>query len=159
MAKYQIIIGRAEEIDIMGSALGVPSKIDTGAFRSSIHATDIKEVTVDGKKQLIFNILGHKCAPITRKVVVDRYDVVNVRSSNGETSERFEVTLKVKIGPKVFPTSFSLTDRSQNVFPVLIGREALKGRFIVDPNKTSVSRAQLAKQFGIVLDSNEDSED
>ena len=159
MAKYQIIIGRAEEVDIMGCALGVPSRIDTGAFRSSIHATDVKEVTIGGEKHLQFSILGHKCAPIARKMVVPKYEIVNVRSSNGEMADRYAVTLKVKIGPKVFNTSFSLADRSQNVFPILVGREALKGRFIVDPNKTSVSRAELAKQFGIVLDGNEETED
>ena len=119
----------------------------------------MKEVTKEGKHCLEFQILGHKCAPVSRKIVAERFERITVRSSNGETSERYEVTLKIKIGPKVFPTSFSLTDRSLNVFPVLIGREALKKRFIVDPEKTSVNRAQLAKEFGIVLDSNEDSED
>jgi len=44
MAKYVTIIGRAEEIDIVGTALGIPAKVDTGAYRSSIHASDIKIV-------------------------------------------------------------------------------------------------------------------
>ncbi len=159
MAKFQIIIGRAEEIDIVGTALGVPARIDTGAFRSSIHATDIKEITKDGIKQLQFSILGHTCAPVARKIVAPEYNVVSVRSSNGEVSDRFAVTLKVKIGPKIFNTSFSLSDRNQNVFPILVGREALNGRFIVDSNKTSVSKASLVKQFGIVLDTQEGTEE
>ena len=159
MASYQIIIGRAEELDFLGYALRVPSKIDTGAYRSSIHATHIKVVNVEGKDQLHFMILGHKCAPVSRPVVADRFEKIKVRSSNGEESERYEVTFKVKVGPKIFNTSFSLADRSNNVFPVLIGREALKKRFIVDPSKTSVPRAKLAEQFGLAIDSAEDSED
>lgn len=159
MATYQIIIGRAEELDLLGYALGVPAKIDTGAFRSSIHATGIKVVTVDGKEQLHFNILGHRCTPISRAVVSERFEKIKVRSSNGHESERYEVTFKVKVGPKIFNTSFSLADRANNVFPVLIGREALKKRFIVDPDKTSVSRTKLAEQFGFSLDGAEDLED
>ncbi|NBU33014.1 ATP-dependent zinc protease [bacterium] len=159
MAKFQIIIGRAEQIDIVGTALGVPARIDTGAFRSSIHATDIKEITKDGVKQLQFSILGHTCAPVARKVVATKYNVVTVRSSNGEVSDRYAVTFKVKIGPKIFNTSFSLSDRSQNVFPILVGREALNGRFIVDSNKTSVSKVSLVKQFGIALDNHEGTEE
>ncbi len=159
MSKYQIIIGRAEELDLVGYALGVPAKIDTGAFRSSIHANDISLVDNNSVTELHFNILGHKCAPISRRVIADRFEKIRVRSSNGEESERYEVTFKVKIGPKIFNTSFSLADRSGNVFPVLIGREALSKRFIVDPNKTSVPRSKLAEQYDLALDSAEDSED
>ena len=157
--KYQIIIGRAEEIDIVGSALGVAAKIDTGAFRSSIHATDIKVVNKDGKKQLTFKILGHKCAPVSRDVTADEFSNVRVRSSNGEEADRYEVSLKIKIGPKIFRTSFTLTDRSANVYPILIGRDALKNRFLVDSSKAGAGRQKLAKQFGLPLGSAEDFED
>lgn len=159
MSNYQIVIGRAEEIDFIGVSLGVPAKIDTGAFRSSVHASSVKEQVVDGKKVLKISLLGHKCSPITREIIAERYETVKVRSSNGEESERYEVSLKVKIGPKVFLTSFSLADRSNNVYPVLIGREALRKRYLVDCNKTSVNRAKLAKLFGLPADDAEDSED
>ncbi len=150
MAKYQVIIGRAENIDIVGTALGVPAKVDTGAFRSSIHASDVKEVTsASGDKILKFNILGHKCAPIKRPVEASRYDVIMVKSSNGDVEKRYEVTLKIKIGSKIFNTSFTLADRASNVFPILIGRKALKGRFIVDPARASVNRIELRRDFGL----------
>ncbi len=159
MAKYQVIIGRAEEVDIVGTVLDVPAKIDTGAFRSSIHATNIREATVDGKKVLKFAILGHRCAPVKYDITTERYENIVVRSSNGEESDRYEVSLKIKIGPKIFMASFSLYDRSNNVFPILIGREALKYRFLVDAAKTSVARMKLSKEFGLELDSPEDFED
>lgn len=159
MARHQIIIGRAELVDIVGVALGVPAKIDTGAYRSTIHATNIKEHLSNGNKQLTFIILGHPCSPVTRKLQTDRFQKINVTSSSGETSERYEVTLKVKIGPKIFSASFSLYDRSATVFPVLIGREALKRRFMVDPDKSSINRSKLVKDFGFHDDVVEDLED
>jgi hypothetical protein len=146
MPKYQIIIGRSENIDFTGVSLGVPAKIDTGAFRSSVHASSIKETkNKDGETVLKFNMFGHPSAPVKRPMEVSRYDKLAVRSSNGEVEDRYEVTLKIKIGPRVFNTSFTLADRSSNVFPVLIGREALKGRFMVDPSRTSVKRLELIK--------------
>ena len=150
MAKYQIIIGRAENIDFVGVSLGVPAKVDTGAFRSSVHASDIKEVkNKDGEKVLRFNLFGHPCAAVKRPMEVARYDKLDVKSSNGKVETRYEVTLKIKVGPKVFNTSFTLADRSNNVYPVLIGRKALKNRFMVDSAKATVNRLELKRNFGI----------
>lgn len=160
MAKYQSIIGRAEPVDFVGTSLAVPAKIDTGAFRSSVHATDIKVVkTKDGGTVLRFSMFGHKCAPVKRPIETGRYDTIAVRSSNGALENRYEVTLKIKLGAKIFNTSFTLADRSSNVFPVLIGRKALSKRFMVDSTQTSVSRISLSRQFGIsISDSEEDLE-
>lgn len=152
MAKYQVIIGRAEEIDIVGVALGVPAKIDTGAYSSSIHATKIKVVTIDGKKVLKYSIFGHKNAPITRDLTADTFGTVEVRSSNGHAQDRYWVKLKVKIANKVFFAVFTLTERSENVFPVLIGRSALSKRFIVDSSRSGVKMEPLLNSFGLPLE-------
>lgn len=161
MARHQIIIGRAEYIDIVGVSLGVPAKVDTGAFRSAVHATGIKEITKDdGTKVLRFTLFGHKCAPVKRRMEVSRYDKISVRSSNGKVESRYEVTLRVKIGPKVFDTSFTLANRSKNVYSILVGRKALKGRFVIDPSKASVTRNDLRRDFGLSgPDTEEDLED
>lgn len=160
MAKYQIIIGRAENIDFVGAALGVPAKIDTGAFRSAIHASDMKEVTKDSIKMLRFNILGHPCSPVKRAIETSQYDRLDVKSSNGKVETRYVVTLKIKIANKVFNTSFTLADRSNNVYPVLIGRKALKNRFVVDVNQSAVKRLALKRNFGVLAaEDEEDLED
>ncbi len=158
MSKYQIIIGRAEKVDFSGVALDVPAKIDTGAFRSSVHACDIKEATnKEGEKVLRFNLLGHPCAAVKRPMEVAEYSKLDVKSSNGDVEERYEVTLKIKIASKVFNTSFTLADRSKNVYPVLIGRKALKNRFMVDSANSSIKRMDLKREFGVL--SPEDEED
>lgn len=160
MSRYQIIIGRAEQVDFVGTALQVAAKIDSGAYRSSVHATNIKEVTKDGEKILKFTLFGHPCSPVPRPLQTNRFTTIEVTSSNGHKAMRYEVTLKIKIGNKIFNTSFTLSDRSNNVYPVLIGRKALKNRFVVDVTKSSVKRMDLRKNFGILApEEEEDLED
>ena len=149
MANYQVIIGRAEEVDIVGVALAVPAKIDTGAYRSSIHAGGIKIVDVNGVKTLRYSILGHKNAIIKRDLETTDFSEVEVTSSNGLSEVRYEVKLKIKLANKLFKTSFSLTSRENTLFPILIGRTALQRRYLVDVTKTSVRLDRLLKTFGV----------
>lgn len=150
MARYTVVIGRSELVDIVGTALEVPAKIDTGAFRSSIHASDIKIIKdTDGNSVLHFSILGHPCSPVKREMNVSEFDTVTIRSSNGKEQDRYEVKLKIKLGNKIFSTSFSLADRSNNLFPILVGRKTIKGRYLVDVNASNVNKQQMVKDFGI----------
>lgn len=148
MAKHKVIIGRNEEIDIVGKALSIPAKIDTGAFRSAIHCSSTKVVTKKGKPVLKFVLFGHPVRRVAIPMEATEFSKVPVMSSNGTTEDRYEVSLKIKIGPKIFFTSFSLADRSGNVFPVLIGRKALKNRFVVDVSTMSVDRRKLRESLG-----------
>ena len=157
MTKYPVIIGRAENIDIVDIALGVPAKIDSGAFRSSIHASDIKVSKKKGEQTLTCNLLGHPCSPVKRPFETTNFSSLPIKNSTGDVETRYEVTLKIKIGPKIFKTSFSLSDRSNNVYPILVGRKALKSRFVIDVNSSSVNRLELKKLKGIT--SPEDDED
>lgn len=149
MGRFQIVIGRSENLDIVDVALGVPSKIDTGAFRSSIHASDIK-ITGSGDTQVLnCRLLGHPCSPVSRPFRATEFNKVIVMNSFGREEERYEVVLKVKLGPKIFKTSFTLADRSNNLFPILVGRTLLKDRYLIDVAKSNVDRSKLKKTFGI----------
>ncbi len=55
----------------------------------------------------------------------------------------------MKIGSKVFNTSFTLTDRANNLFPVLIGRHALNRRFIINVAVAHIKKQQLLNDFGV----------
>lgn len=151
MSKYQIIINRNETIDFVGLATGVPAKVDTGAFRSAIHATNIKVTTKNGHKVLSCTLLGHRAAPDSFPFETTSFSQVSITNSFGHEEKRYEVGLRVKLGPKVFNTSFTLADRTKNLFPVLLGRKLLKGRFLVDVTRGSINRLLLKKQFGIKL--------
>ena len=143
MSKYQTIIGRFEYVDVVDQLHAIPAKIDTGAHRSSIHASDITEYTDKGKRLLRFSLLGHPTHPESVVISTADFSQMKVKSSNGHESVRYEVKLQIRLGYKKFNASFTLADRSQNVFPVLIGREAMRKRFIVDPDRAGVLRSEL----------------
>ncbi len=153
---HPVIIGRAELIDIVGIALELPAKIDTGAFRSSIHAQNIKLVKTEGKEWLRCNLLGHPCSPVMRPLKTDEFRSLVIKNSMGDVETRYEVKLKIKIGPKIFSTSFTLSDRANNIYPILIGRHALKKRFLVDVSQTSINRMALKSLKGIMTPEDEE---
>ncbi len=156
MSRYRTVIGRAEYVDFVGSATVIPAKIDSGAFRSAVHATNVKEVSRDGKKLLQFELLGHPCSKDKFPLTVRRFTKVKVTSSNGKSESRYEVTLKIKLANKIYETSFTLADRSKNVYPVLIGRKALRNRFLVDVANTPVTLLELKKNFGVLAPEDEE---
>lgn len=111
----------------------IPAKIDTGADSSSLHAEKIS-VSEDGV--LSFVIFGKKISTKNFKVAV-------VRSSNGDESIRYRTPLSLKLGSKTIKASFSLSDRSKNNFPVLIGRRTIKNKFIVDVSRSEIDSKKI----------------
>lgn len=156
MSKYQVVISRNETIDVVGLAVAVPAKVDTGAFRSAIHASDIKISKKNGQDVLSCNLLGHRASPDSSPFQTTEFSQVVVINSFGNKERRYEVVLRVKLGPKVFNTSFTLAERSKNFYPALLGRKALKNRFIVDVSTSNVNRVQLKKDFGIYIPNDEE---
>jgi hypothetical protein len=149
MAKYKTIIGRAEFLDFPDRFLSnVPAKTDTGAYVSSIHATNIKEIKQkNGKKVLKFTILGdHPAYSLSRDVEVESFEKAVIENSFGVQQERYKVDLRVKIAGKVFKTPFTLADRSTKVFPILIGRTMLNRRFVVDTTIANIDRKILKQR-------------
>jgi hypothetical protein len=143
MSKYQVVVGRFEHVDVVGRFKDVPAKIDTGAYRSSIHASDIQIIEKNGKEVLKFSLLGHPVFTKRRTIETRAFNIRKVRNSNGHITTRYEIILKVRLGYKIFRTPFTLIDRANNIFPILIGRKALNKRFLVDPNLAGISRVEL----------------
>lgn len=146
-------IGRADTIDFVVLGItAVPAKIDTGAYRSAVHATDI--VLSKDKKTLSFTILGNHpiCGQLSQRVEAKRFQTVIIENSFGHQEERYEVNLKVALGGKVFDSSFTLANRSTKVFPVLVGRHLLNRRFLVDTSKATVHRGDLKRKYHLKFD-------
>ena len=114
---------------------GISAKIDTGARTSALHATQIELVERNGISLVRFRIdLG---AGDHSAVCEAHHDSQRtIISSNGQAEERLVITARLELGGEVFDAEFSLTDRSDMVHPVLIGRTALAKRFLVDPART-----------------------
>lgn len=153
---HKVIIGRSEVLTFVGTeAINVPAKTDTGAFRSAVHASNI---AVDENGVLSFDLLGGHpvCGAMAHRVEAEEYKKVWIANSFGEREERFEVKLKVRLGPKVFHARFTLADRSKKIYPILLGRKLLNHRFLVDSSETSLDRITLKQQYGIEFPNDEE---
>lgn len=128
--KTKTLIGRAEYCWLVQPGIKkVPARIDTGARTSSIWASDIKE-TVSGLEYVLF---GPTSPLYTGKVLTaHHFTKIIVASSNGQTEERYKVMLTMQIRGRRIRTFVTLADRSTQAFPILIGRNTLRGKFIVD---------------------------
>jgi hypothetical protein len=124
------IIGRADKLDLPELGfLRVPAKVDTGAKTSAIWATNVYER--DGG--LAFTLFGPESTFYTgEEHFMPQFSQVVVASSIGAEQGRYKVVLLAKIRGKKIRTSFTLADRSKQAYPVLIGRNALRGKFLVD---------------------------
>ncbi len=131
------IIGSTEFIEVAGIK-DVPAKIDTGADISAIWASNIS-MEEDGT--LSFSLFGPN-SPLYNgeRLQTKKYRVTQVRSSHGDKQIRYLVKLPFTFDDDTKEATFTLANRSRNTFPVLIGRRAIEGRFLVDVAKSSVAR-------------------
>lgn len=152
---HKVIIGRSEVLAFLDTtATRVPAKTDTGAFRSAVHADNI--FVKEGV--LHFELLGGHpvCGTFAQVMTANDYKIVTVANSFGHEEERYEVKLKVKLGPKIFHARFTLADRSKKIYPVLLGRKLLNHRFLVDSSETSLDRVALKQEYGIEFPNDEE---
>lgn len=154
---HKVIIGRSEELSFVDlDAPFVPAKTDTGAYRSAVHAKNIKVDKETG--ELSFELLGGHpvCGALSSTVTTKQFSTATIENSFGHREERYEVKLKVKLGPKVFIARFTLADRGKKIYPILLGRKLLNNRFLVDSAKSSLNRVELKQKYGIVFPDDEE---
>jgi hypothetical protein len=152
------IIGRAAFVAFPEFGLElIPAKIDSGAYRSAIHAKNIQVIERDGKKILTFDILlGHKSANNTAHAETDTFRNVEIENSFGHSERRYEVKLLVEVDGRRFRTSFTLADRSKKKYPILVGRRLLNGRFLINTDISNIDRVKLQQQYNISLPRDEE---
>lgn len=115
-------------------------KVDTGARSSSLHAYDVERVERDGETHLRFGI-----HPVQRddSVVVEAevplHEERKVRPSTGRQAVRPVIVTDLEVAGRRFPVEITLANRDRMGFRMLLGREALAGRFLVDPSASFVA--------------------
>lgn len=132
--KKKQLIGRLEKVDFPELGIfSIDAKIDTGAYRSSIHADNVREEN----GVLVFTLLDAEHPQYNGHTYsVTKFSKVQVKSSNGEMEPRYKIKTTVVIAGESYVTDFTLSDRATMRYPVLIGRKVLRNRFIVDVSKS-----------------------
>jgi len=109
-------------------------KVDTGARTSSLHAFDLEEVERDGRTFVRFEI--HPRQRASRPVIPVELPLVarrKVRDSGGKAELRPVVETTVELMGRSWPIEITLTRRDAMGFRMLLGRQATRHRFVVDP--------------------------
>jgi hypothetical protein len=110
------------------------AKVDTGARTSSLHAFGLEWFDRDGNPWVRFEI--HPWQRSTADAVIAEAAVVatrDIRSSSGDVEHRPVVNTSIVVAGRTVTAEVTLTRRDAMGFRMLIGREALRRRFLVDP--------------------------
>lgn len=125
------ILGSVETVQLPPITFPLEARIDTGADLSSLDARNIREF---GEKEqwVSFEVEDRHSGerlpmtlPIVRHMEIKRHNRTNNQC-------RPVVRLPVALGEITFTTEFTLIDRSNLHYPVLIGRQDLQNRALVD---------------------------
>ncbi|WP_242927824.1 ATP-dependent zinc protease family protein [Pontibacter vulgaris] len=143
------LIGRRELVAFPELGIDeIEAKVDTGAYTSAIHCSDIhEEVRADGTKVICLDLLDPSHPQYNhKKLEFTEYHLRDIKSSFGEVQQRYVITTKIQVYDELIEAEFSLSDRSDMKYPVLIGRKLLQKRFIVDVSRKNVARKYKIKQ-------------
>ena len=134
--KEKMIIGALECCDLPDLSIShLQMRVDTGATTSSLHVDNIEEFVKDKKRWVRFDI--HPDIHNVKKIVTTTAPLQAkkvVKSSSADKEKRVVINTTIKIGQDSWPIQLTLTDRSTMTYLMLLGREAMKDRILVDPS-------------------------
>lgn len=133
------IVGRREVVTIEELDLvDIDAKIDTGADSNALHCDDI---FVDEDNFVHFKLLDEvHSSYYNKQMKMPLYKLKKVKSSNGKRELRPYVKVTLIFFKKRYKSIISLTNRSDMKYPMLIGRQFLNKRFLVDVSQEYLSR-------------------
>lgn len=115
----------------------IKAKVDTGARTSSIHAHDIEIVKEGHARWVSFKIYStHKSKKSSLSAHSKLVDLRRVKSSSGHVSLRPVIKTEIILGKQTWTIEVTLINRDMMGFQMLLGREAIKKKFFVDPDKS-----------------------
>jgi hypothetical protein len=141
MNREKEIIGRTEYVWItVTGQKKVPARIDTGARTTAIWASNITE----RNGVLSWEFFAPKSVFWTGKIFhIKNFDRRIVMSSTGHQETRYLIPLTLQIRKRRVRTYCTLADRAHSTFPVLVGRNTLSGKFVVDVSHGSRKLSEL----------------
>jgi hypothetical protein len=128
-----LTLGWREWLALPALGIGaIKAKLDTGARTSCLSVVSVEPFERDGCLHVRFLVRPRRRSERTvpcEAAVVDRRPVTD---SGGHTGERWFIRTGIVLGGQRFETDINLTDRRAMLFPLLLGRSALGGRFHID---------------------------
>jgi hypothetical protein len=117
--------------------VGVKAKVDSGAQTSSIHAFRPRYSQREDGEWISFEIHPRRrsrkdAVRVSAKVKTHRW----IRSSNGKRELRPVIETTMSVAGEEFIAELTLANRHLMAYRMILGRSAMRGRFIIDPGKS-----------------------
>jgi hypothetical protein len=143
---YRLTVGWREWVGLPDLGIdAIKAKIDTGARTSALHVTDAERLSRDGRPWVRFTVhplqRSELPAVSTEAALLERR---SVRSSSGHTEHRLVIATTLRIGDDDWPIELTLTRRDAMGFRMLIGRQAVRRRALIDPGGSYLTRPRRA---------------
>lgn len=145
MKRQKVTVGWREWIRMpdLGVRL-IKVKVDTGARTSALHVDDLEYL---GRNMLRFRV--HPKQRTMRGSVTALATMVDERrvvSSNGKAETRPVINTRIDLGGDIWEIEITLTSRDVMGFRMLLGRQAIRGKAIVDPARSFLTRKVKRKK-------------
>ena len=131
--------------------LGIPAvkaKIDTGARTSALHIFSLEEFQSGGRRMVRFGI-----HPLQRRKDIECFceapvlEQRRVKDSGGHYEKRYVIQTTAKLGAVSWSINITLTNRDPMLFRMLLGRQAVENRFLINPGWPYLTGRKLAKSY------------
>lgn len=119
----------------------IKAKIDTGARTSALHAFALRPFIENGKHRIAFDM--HPLQNNVDVVISCTADILDKRwvsDSGGHREERYVICTPVILGNKKWFIEITLTERDTMLFRMLLGRSAIRKRFVVNPARSFIRK-------------------
>jgi hypothetical protein len=141
--RQPLLIGWKEWIDFPAWGIkSVRAKIDTGARTTALNVCDylLTEVSPGRFRAQFRPVLSRKHDVCRDLIEAEVVRMIRVRNTSGTAELRPVIETEFKLGPIVKRIRVTLTDRSRMISPVILGRNALAGDFVVDVERKYLQR-------------------
>ncbi len=137
----------------------IKAKIDTGARTSAIHTLHIRTEERDGQEWVRFKVYPaqkqkHPEVECLARVVDRRF----VKNSGGKREKRPVIETHLAVGDEEWPVEITLTNRSIMGFRMLLGRAAIRRKWLVDPGKSYIASSKPNALSALAKSSSQDSD-
>ena len=132
----KLLVGCIESCDLPELDINdLHIRVDTGAKTSSLHVDNISRKKIGGKVWVKFDLHPeiHNVSSVQSCKALLR-DVRTVKSSNGGLEERYVIRTPIRLGESQWSIDITLTNRADMSYLMLLGREAMGERLLVDPS-------------------------